>query len=76
MSEEVRRIDPDDLDEEITEGWERLPDEEAYLRGVEVSRRVPEAPRAWDEDGSRDLAGYPWPEPAVAFWSGFLAFAC
>lgn len=37
MSEEVRRADPEDLDEEITQGWERLPDEETYLRGVEVS---------------------------------------
>jgi hypothetical protein len=36
MSEEVRRTDPDELDGEITEGWERLPDEEKYLRGVEV----------------------------------------
>jgi hypothetical protein len=37
MSEEVRRADPDELDEEITEAWERLPDEEKYLRGVEVA---------------------------------------
>jgi len=36
MSEEARRTDPDELDEEITEGWERLPGEENYLRGVEV----------------------------------------
>jgi hypothetical protein len=36
MSEEVRRADPDELDEEITEAWERLPGEENYLRGVEV----------------------------------------
>jgi hypothetical protein len=37
MSEEVCRVDPDELDEEITEAWQRLPDEEMYLRGVEVS---------------------------------------
>jgi len=36
MSEEVRRADPDELDEEIIEAWERLPGEENYLRGVEV----------------------------------------
>ncbi len=36
MSEEVRQIDRADLDDEITEGWQRLPSEEIYLRSVEV----------------------------------------
>jgi hypothetical protein len=37
MSEEVRQVDPGELDEEISEAWERIPDEEGYLRGVEVA---------------------------------------
>jgi hypothetical protein len=37
MTEEVRRVDPAELDEEITEAWERSPDRESYLRGVEVA---------------------------------------
>jgi hypothetical protein len=37
MSEEVRQVDRAELDDEIAEGWERLPGEEAYLRGVEVA---------------------------------------
>lgn len=37
MSDDVRRVDPTELDEEITEAWRRWPDEESYLRGVEVA---------------------------------------
>ena len=37
MSEEVRRVDPAELDEEIAEAWEREPDDQVYLRGVEVA---------------------------------------
>lgn len=36
MSDGVRRVDRAELDDEITEGWERLPGKENYLRGVEV----------------------------------------
>ena len=36
MSEEVRRAYPDELDEGVTEGWERLPGDENHLRGVDV----------------------------------------
>jgi hypothetical protein len=35
MSEEVRQAPPPD--EEISEYWERLPDDELYLRGVAVA---------------------------------------
>jgi hypothetical protein len=35
MSEQVRLATPPD--EEISEYWERLPDDEVYLRGVEVA---------------------------------------
>ncbi|HEX2322309.1 MAG TPA: hypothetical protein VHJ18_25290 [Streptosporangiaceae bacterium] len=35
MSEEVRQTTPPD--EEMREYWERLPDEELYLRGLEVA---------------------------------------
>jgi hypothetical protein len=37
MSDGVRRVDRAELDDEITEGWERLPGKENYLRGVEVA---------------------------------------
>lgn len=37
MSEEVRQVDSAELDEEITEAWQRWPDEEGSLRGVEVA---------------------------------------
>ena len=35
MSDEVRQTTPPD--EELSEYWERLPDDEIYLRGVEVA---------------------------------------
>jgi hypothetical protein len=37
MSEDVRPVDPAELDEEIPEAWRRWPDGEGYLRGVEVA---------------------------------------
>lgn len=36
MSEEVRRVDPTEL-VDVTEAWVRVPDDEVYLRGVEVA---------------------------------------
>jgi hypothetical protein len=37
VSDDVQRVDPADLDDEIPEAWRRWPDGEGYLRGVEVS---------------------------------------
>ena len=37
MSEEVRQVNSAELGEEITEAWQRWPDRESYLRGVEVA---------------------------------------
>jgi hypothetical protein len=37
VSEEVLRVDRADLDDEIAEAWQRWPDFEGYLRGVEVA---------------------------------------
>ena len=37
MSEHVRQVDREELDPEISEGWARWPDDESYLRGVEVA---------------------------------------
>jgi hypothetical protein len=36
MSEEVRPVDPTEL-VDVTEAWERVPDDEVYLRGVTVA---------------------------------------
>ncbi|MGN6676440.1 MAG: hypothetical protein ACTHKL_01490 [Streptosporangiaceae bacterium] len=44
MSEEVRQATPPD--EELREYWERLPDDEVYLRGVEVA--APGEPEDFD----------------------------
>jgi len=37
MSNDVQRVDPAELDEEVTEAWQRWPDHEGYLLGVEVA---------------------------------------
>ena len=37
MIGEVRQVDPAELDDEVPEAWQRWPDEEGYLLGVEVA---------------------------------------
>jgi hypothetical protein len=37
MSDEVRQVDPAELDGEVTEAWVRIPAKEKYLRGVQAS---------------------------------------
>jgi hypothetical protein len=41
----VRQVDPAELDDEVPEAWQRWPDEESYLRGVEVASGA-----GWDDE--------------------------